>query len=118
MPSETAMRFVRFAVATLLLVAAGMPALAQGAGNATRGEALAKTNCAQCHALGARGASSNPKAPPLREIARRYDPDNLQEALTEGITVGHEGVAMPEFVFSPGEADDIIAYLRRIGGRR
>jgi mono/diheme cytochrome c family protein len=109
----------RSLLAAALFTTFASAALAQGQpGNAGRGEALARTHCAQCHAIGPRDASRNPKAPPLREIAGRYDPENLQEALTEGITVGHEGVDMPEFVFSPGEADDIIAFLRRIGGRK
>jgi hypothetical protein len=37
---------------------------------------------------------------------------NLEEALAEGISVGHP--AMPQFQFSPEDADALIAYLESI----
>ena len=46
-----------------------------------------------CHAIGRSGASPNPKSPPFRDLSRRYPLSNLEEALGEGIVVGHEGLA-------------------------
>jgi hypothetical protein len=38
----------------------------------------------------------------------------LAEALAEGIVTGHGPIRMPEFVFSPEEIDDLLAYLRSV----
>lgn len=82
------------------------------AGDAKRGQAFAKENCGRCHAIGPVSASPHKKAPPFRVVARRGDPADLEEALAEGIVVGHRD--MPEFVLSPAQIDDFIAYLRRL----
>lgn len=76
------------------------------------GRSLAQAHCATCHAIGARGQSPNPKAPRFATLAQRYPLDNLAEALSEGILVGHG--PMPEFQFEPDQIDGLIAYLRSI----
>ena len=43
---------------------------------------------------------------------RLYPVDNLQEALVEGIRTGHAN--MPEFRLDPGQASDVIAYLKAL----
>ena len=43
---------------------------------------------------------------------------SLQEALAEGISVGHEGLEMPEFQFSPAQIDDLTAYLTSINKKK
>lgn len=73
------------------------------------GHDILRANCARCHAIDADSASPEPKAPPFRVIVGRYDPENLEEALAEGIVTGHKD--MPEFVFEPDEIMAIIAYL-------
>ncbi len=88
------------------------------AGNTKRGEALAKANCSACHAIGRRGTSPNPKSPPFRTLAEFYPIESLQEALAEGISVGHEGLEMPEFQFSPAQIDDLTAYLTSINKKK
>jgi mono/diheme cytochrome c family protein len=80
-----------------------------------RGEALLTTNCARCHATGTAGPSPHPAAPPFRTLARKYPIDGLQEALGEGLSVGHPD--MPEFVFEPEDIGAIIAYLKSIQER-
>lgn len=103
------------------LVAVLLPgaALAQNASiSAKRGEALVKANCAECHAIARTGDSPNAKAPPFRTLGQRYKLDDLQEALAEGIVVGHGGADMPHFVFDPPDIDDIIAYLKSINRKR
>lgn len=76
------------------------------------GRALAKTHCAACHAIGTRGVSPNPQAPRFRNIGERYPIDNLAEAFSEGILVGHG--PMPEFQFEPDQIDGLIAYLKSV----
>jgi mono/diheme cytochrome c family protein len=76
-----------------------------------RGQALATTRCGRCHAIGKTGESTNPKSPPFRYLSRRYPISDLQEALAEGIIVGHEGLEMPQFQFSPEMIDALLAYM-------
>jgi mono/diheme cytochrome c family protein len=103
------MRQIQFALVLALLAG---PALAQSSRSA--GEALVKAQCAPCHAAARTGASPNPKAPPLREIARKYKLEDLEEAFAEGIMVGHQTPEMPAFEFEPPQIDALIAYLRSL----
>jgi cytochrome c len=79
-----------------------------------KGQAIAQKNCAACHAIGTQGLSPNKDAPTFRTLAKRYPLDNLQEALAEGIAVGHKGQNMPEFEFDPAAIDQLITYLKSI----
>src|SRR4029079_3393012 len=74
-----------------------------------KGRAILEANCARCHAIGKDDVSKHPEAPPFREVMKRYPPDNLAEALAEGIISGHPD--MPEFVFQPPEIEAIVRYL-------
>jgi mono/diheme cytochrome c family protein len=103
---------MRGALAFLLAAALASPAAAQDAAVLGRGQALVQRNCSACHAIGPKGDSPNPAAPPFRELHRRYSIDNLAEALAEGMLTGHP--AMPEFQFSPGDVSAIVAYLKSI----
>lgn len=76
------------------------------------GRMLLEQECSGCHAVGLTGKSPNPKAPPFREVAKRYPPDNLTEALAEGIVTGHN--EMPEFIFEPTDIQDIVSYLETL----
>ncbi len=76
------------------------------------GKNIAETNCSSCHAIGATGASARKEAPPFRTLGQKYDLENLQEALAEGIAVGHP--EMPQFEFSPEQGDALIAYLKSL----
>jgi mono/diheme cytochrome c family protein len=82
-----------------------------------RGRAIAEKNCGRCHAVGARGESANPKSPPFRYLSRKYPLHNLEEALGEGIVVGHEGVEMPQFRLSAAQIEALLAYLGSIQKR-
>jgi cytochrome c len=93
---------------------------AQGVGKTDPaiGAAILEENCASCHAVGATGSSPIAMAPPFRKLSKRYPVENLEEALAEGIMVGHQGlVQMPEFVFEAEEIGHIIAYLTAIQTR-
>jgi mono/diheme cytochrome c family protein len=73
------------------------------------GRSIIATNCARCHAIGKHDTSHHADAPPFREVVTRYPPDDLAEALAEGIVSGHPD--MPVFVFQPAEIEAIVAYL-------
>jgi cytochrome c len=103
---------LRAAVFVTAAVLAAHAALA--AGNVQRGKIIAETNCAGCHAIGPTGESPNPKSPPFRTLSKRFKIDNLEEALAEGISVGHKGQDMPEFQFDPPQIEDFLAYLKSV----
>lgn len=103
---------MRAALLAFALLAAAPAASAQTRAQLERGEALVERNCAACHAVGVKGDSPDPAAPPFRELHRRYSIDNLAEALSEGMLTGHP--AMPEFEFPPNDVRAIIAYLKSI----
>jgi len=77
------------------------------------GRKLAQDRCGTCHAVSKdMAASPHGKAPPFAEVARLYPPEQLAEALSEGIMVGHED--MPEFEFTDDEVSQLIAYLNSL----
>ena len=104
------------AVCAALFALAAMPAQAEPATHATlmRGKAIAQANCGKCHAIGPTGASPNPKSPPFRTLSHKYPLSDLEEALAEGIVVGHEGAEMPQFRLSTGQIEALLAYLGSI----
>ena len=75
----------------------------------TVGHEILRINCARCHAIDMTGDSPLAKAPPFREVIKRYDPSNLEEALAEGIVTGHS--EMPVFTFEPDQIGAIVSYL-------
>lgn len=99
------------------LSASGALAASDSKSALKRGHALAQRNCGQCHAVGHAGESPNPKSPPFRFLARKYPLSNLEEALGEGIVVGHEGPEMPQFRFSAAQIEALLAYLGSIQKR-
>jgi cytochrome c len=50
----------------------------------------------------------------FRGLARKYPLHNLEEALAEGIVVGHEGVEMPQFRLSAAQIEALLVYLNSI----
>ncbi len=113
-------RFAAPALAALLALAGFSPGLpAQAAENDVLryGESIAKANCSRCHAVGVAGKSPNPKSPPFRDLSRKYPLSYLEEALGEGIVVGHEGPEMPQFQFDAKQIEALLAYLGSIQKR-
>jgi mono/diheme cytochrome c family protein len=76
------------------------------------GREIANTFCSRCHAI--HGKSPNPKSPPFRLLGKKYPLSNLEEALSEGIVVGHEGEEMPPFTFSAQQIEALLAYLASV----
>ncbi len=99
-------------VAALLLPGA---ALAQTQAGIREGHAIAQRFCARCHAIGLKGTSPHPSAPPFREIVAKGHAENLEETLGEGIIVGHP--AMPQFQFKPRDVGALAAYLKSLSGK-
>jgi cytochrome c len=104
-----ALRFIL--VVTVMFVLAIVSDRSEAA-DAGGGLSLVTEKCGPCHAVGLNGSSPHPQAPPFRDVAKRYAPMLLTEALAEGITTGHPD--MPEFVFLPPQIDDIIIYLESL----
>lgn len=107
-------RLVCFALAALFAAVAASPWAAPAYADAAliaRGYAIAKANCGRCHAVGKIGASANPKSPPFRTLSRKYPIVDLEEALGEGIMVGHEGLEMPQFRLDTAQIEALMAYL-------
>lgn len=87
---------------------------AQADGSRQAGAELAERHCARCHAV-ASGQSPVADAPAFSGLARKWPIEYLAEALAEGIVTSHRhDVEMPEFVFSPEEIDDLLAYLESV----
>lgn len=101
-------QFFVFAIAAALWLTSPIAC----AGDLEKGEALVRTNCMPCHAIGRIGDSPHPDAPPFRRLSQRYPVESLAEALAEGISTGHPD--MPEFVGTPDQIEEIIAYLESI----
>jgi cytochrome c len=80
-----------------------------------RGQVLARTYCATCHAIDRVSPSPLTIAPPFRDLHRRHSVESLSEALAEGIVTGHP--SMPEFRFAPDQIEDFIAFLRSLERR-
>lgn len=77
------------------------------------GHDLAVKRCGACHATEQTGKSPLAAAPPFRSLAYRYPVETLDEALAEGITVGHPD--MPSDPWEPADIERFIAYLKAIG---
>ena len=109
---------LRHALTALAALAAtsALAAPADDSASLQRGHDLVQNNCSMCHAIGTSGDSPNPLSPRFRELHLRYPIEDLAEALSEGIMVGHP--QMPQFRFGADEIHDIIAYLQSIQTRQ
>jgi cytochrome c len=104
----------RTMILALLMAASLTAADAEPIGRPADGRAIAERNCGGCHAVGKRGPSPRADAPPLRSLQSRYPVEDLEEALAEGISVGHPD--MPKVELNPQQIADFQAYLRSLGG--
>jgi len=101
---------------TLILLLGLSPwdiASAQMSPSAQRGLTFVRANCNICHATEKTDASPLGLAPPFRDLHLRYPVESLRRSLVEGIRVtGHQN--MPEFRLDPGQASDVIDYLKML----
>jgi cytochrome c len=104
--SQLPFRRMSLALATMACIAT--PSLAQ---EIDKGRQLVETYCVECHNAAPEGGPSPlPGAPAFNTLHQRYDVDQLEEALVEGLVTGHD--TMPEFEFDPNQARAIIDYLK------
>jgi len=96
-------RSLAFFAAALIL----WPGFAHAAGDAARGEALARVWCSNCHLVEGQGKDT---APPLAEIARHGDP--AQREARAFLNAPHP--PMPNFDLARQQIDDIVAYLKTL----
>ena len=101
---------LRVAVVLAGSVAAGGAFAASGDDLVGRGRHIAEAACSPCHAIDREGPSATPEAPPFRELGRKYPVDSLQEALAEGVVVGHPG--MPEVRMNETDIAAFLAWLK------
>ena len=111
MKTKTAVR--AFVMALLPVCAVAGSAAAE---DIEEGRELAEAMCHSCHAIGTSDRSANDAAPSFREIAGRYSIWSLQEALAEGILVGHPD--MPEFALAPAEINALLSYWDTLTPRK
>jgi cytochrome c len=95
-----------------LLVSQPLSTAPANAANVAQGRRLASLYCAKCHAIDKVSPSPLTIAPPFRTLHERYPVETLQEALAEGIVVGHP--TMPQFRFEPDQIGDFLAFLKTL----
>lgn len=76
------------------------------------GHKIAVDACSPCHAIGTDGESPKAEAPRFRELGRKYPIESLEEALAEGVVVGHPG--MPQVKMTEHEIAVFLAYLKSV----
>jgi cytochrome c len=94
------------------VISVAAAARAGGAPDIEAGGQLAEKICAKCHAVGTLGKSPLEPAPPFRIFHKKWPLENLEEALAEGIVVGHK--AMPAFELTTDQISDLIGYMRTL----
>ena len=77
-----------------------------------RGQAIAETACAGCHAIGASDESPHPDAPALRLLGRTIDLDTLEARFATGTISDHPD--MPDWQFEQVDAEGLVAYLKSV----
>ena len=104
---------MKFLLPVFLLISVLTPGgLVQAQDPISHGQSLVAEFCARCHAVGVKGESPYPLAPPFRTLGRIVDLDELPRALERGITSTHPD--MPAIKFTQEEARAVLAYLRAI----
>lgn len=98
-------------LAMLLVGVSGFPALAETV-DLQAGQDIASRYCARCHAIGLNDQSPHPEAPPFRTFGDKWPLESLEEALAEGIVVGHPD--MPEISFDPVEIFNLLGYIETL----
>lgn len=80
------------------------------------GAALVDMRCAKCHAVGVSGTSPYPGAQPFRNLGRRWNEQQLRDALKAGIIAEHDKAEarVPPMRLSDDEIASLLSYLRSI----
>lgn len=78
-----------------------------------RGHAVARRDCAVCHAVEPGGVSPRPAAPAFGSTEMRHT-SGLEGRVATLARWGHYG--MPPLKLSPADAGDLTAYIQSLGG--
>jgi tetratricopeptide (TPR) repeat protein len=76
------------------------------------GKGIAQTLCSRCHALELTGDSPNPRAPPFRNIGKRYPLMALREPINRSIAAPHD--QMPHFALQDADIDQLVAFINSL----
>ena len=111
------MRDTMIALLSLLALSACAYSEETGARNddhalAQAGHRIAQLKCARCHAIELSGESSNPSAPPFRDVSRSVAIMSTEVTVREGIRIGH--LDMPPVRLTQPEIEALTAYLRSL----
>lgn len=77
-----------------------------------QGEAMVENLCVGCHAIKSDDQSVHPDAPPLRDLSKTMNLEDLRAPLMEGIIIDHPD--MPEWAFEPHHVDALLYYLNSL----
>ena len=110
------MKLTSLILAGAVSLAFAQAAAAQDAPSLSAGHRIAAAQCGRCHAIDSQGDSLNPRSPRFRDLAAKYDLDQLREALKEGMIVGHPAL-MPKIELSATQIDDLIGYMKSLRPR-
>ena len=99
---------MRFVLAALMITLAG-PSWAQDAVDQAEGRRLSRINCTRCHNITADGESPLTDAPPFRELAKNYTPEELTDGFMEGLAVRHP--LMPDWEVTEPQAQELTAFI-------
>ena len=103
--------FVRMHVAAGQVVVQGpsvqAPSVKPQKGNVESGRLYARNWCTECHSVELETAGTGNFAPDFTVIAKRRS--TTPRSLNAFLRSNHQ--LMPDFVFKPAEADDIVAYI-------
>ena len=81
--------------------------------SAERGRQVAERVCAACHAITAQDDSPLAMAPPFKTLRMRYNPISMERHIGALASAGYYG--MPPQRLSPGEAEEVAAYIDTVG---
>ena len=113
--SQESENMKRISFAIVLLIAATSSAGAQQPGDLQKGEALAQSICAQCHAVrSGQMRSPDPMAPSFSNLTKW--PGMTEMALRAWLQLSHR--TMPNIVLNTNETNDVVAYILSLKGRR
>ena len=105
---------MRIAFTLAFLLMAG-PAFAQQS-TLAEGRRLSEINCTKCHSIETEGESPLTDAPPFRELAKNYDPEELTDGFMEGLAVRHP--LMPDWDVTEDQAQALTDYHHEPEGVR
>lgn len=107
------MKSMRIALTIAVLALLAGPAHAEES-TLAEGKRLSEINCTRCHNIEAEGESPLTDAPPFRDLARNYDPEELTDGFMDGLAVRHP--LMPDWEVTEDQAWALTNYIMSLKG--